>query len=29
MPTREVLDVAPEHPVRFDASYTVVVTPPR
>jgi len=25
MPTREVLDVAPEHPVLFDASYVVVV----
>jgi predicted amidohydrolase YtcJ len=25
MPTREVLDVAAEHPVLFDASYTVVV----
>ncbi|MCB9386150.1 MAG: amidohydrolase [Bryobacterales bacterium] len=25
MPTREVLDVAPDHPVMFDASYTVVV----
>jgi predicted amidohydrolase YtcJ len=25
MPTREVLDVATEHPVMFDASYTVVV----
>ena len=25
MPTREVLDVAPDHPVLFDASYTVVV----
>jgi len=25
MPTREVLDVASEHPVMFDASYTVVV----
>lgn len=25
MPTREVLDVAPDHPVMFDAGYTVVV----
>ena len=25
MPTRELLDVATEHPVMFDASYTVVV----
>src|SRR5882672_431510 len=25
MPTREVLDVEPDHPVMFDASYTVVV----
>jgi len=25
MPTRELLDVAPQHPVMFDASYTVVV----
>jgi predicted amidohydrolase YtcJ len=25
MPTREILDVAPDHPVMFDASYTVVV----
>jgi predicted amidohydrolase YtcJ len=25
MPTRELLDVAPQHPVLFDASYTVVV----
>src|SRR5262249_51754486 len=25
MPTRELLDVASEHPVMFDASYTVVV----
>jgi hypothetical protein len=25
MPTREILDVATEHPVLFDASYTVVV----
>jgi predicted amidohydrolase YtcJ len=25
MPTREVLDVAPEHPVLFDASYVVIL----
>jgi hypothetical protein len=25
MPTRELLDAAPQHPVMFDASYTVVV----
>jgi len=25
MPTKDVLDVAPDHPVMFDASYTVVV----